>query len=64
MDKVGVGVTSMRLERLSQQMGRSTVAAMLEEAASITRRHRLEGFAHRLYERLAGARPGSRFLEQ
>ena len=40
-------------------MGRSTVAAMLEEAASITRRQRVESFAHRLYERLAGARPGS-----
>ena len=31
---------------------------MLEEALSITRRHRVEGSTHCLYERLASARPG------
>src|SRR5215211_7688030 len=40
-------------------MGRSAVAAMLEEAPSVARRHRVERPTHRLYERLAGARPGS-----
>ena len=47
------------LERLSQQMDRSMIAAMLEEALSITRPHRVEGSTHCLYERLASARPGS-----
>jgi hypothetical protein len=32
---------------------------MLEEAPSIARRHRVEGSAHRFYERIAGTRPGS-----
>jgi hypothetical protein len=40
-------------------MGRSAVAPMLEEAPSIARRHRVEGSAHRFYERIAGTRPGS-----
>src|SRR5215204_5638150 len=38
-------------------MGLSAVAAVLEGASSIARRHRAEGSAHRLYERLAGTCP-------
>src|SRR5215213_7384426 len=40
-------------------MGLRAVAAVLEEAASIARRHRPESSAHRLYERLVGTCPGS-----
>jgi hypothetical protein len=40
-------------------MGLRTVAAVLEETSSIARRHRLEGSAHRFYERFAGMCPGS-----
>src|SRR5215203_967973 len=41
-------------------MGLRAVAAVLEEAASIARRHRPESSAHRLYERLV---LGERFLD-
>src|SRR5215210_4630938 len=40
-------------------MGLRAVAAVLEEATSIARRHRPESSAHRLYERLVGTCPGS-----
>ncbi len=46
------------LKRLSQQLGGFAVAAVLEEASSVAPRHRVEGPAHRLYERLVGACPG------
>ncbi len=45
------------LKRLSQQLGGFAVAAVLEEASSVAPRHRVEGPAHRLYERLVGACP-------
>src|SRR5215211_3176045 len=49
---------TLLLERLSQQLGRRAVAAVLEEATSIAGRHRVERSAHCLHERLAGARTG------
>src|SRR5215211_315220 len=39
-------------------MGCYAVAAMLEEPPSVACRHLVESSAHRLYERLAGTRPG------
>src|SRR5918992_4419253 len=39
-------------------MGCYAVAAMLEEPPSVACRHHVESSAHRLYERLAGTRPG------
>ena len=48
------------LKRLSQQLGGFAVAAVLEEASSVAPRHRVEGPAHRLYERLVGACPAPR----
>ena len=39
-------------------MGCYAVAAMLEEPPSVACRHHVESSAHRLYERLVGARPG------
>ena len=39
-------------------MGCYAVAAMLEEPPSVSCRHQVESSAHRLYERLAGTRPG------
>ncbi len=39
-------------------MGCYAVAAMLEELPSVACRHLVESSAHRLYERLAGTRPG------
>src|SRR5215211_4344038 len=48
---------SVLLEHLSWQLGRSAVAAMLEEPPGVLRRNRLQRSAHRLDQRLAGARP-------
>ena len=39
-------------------MGCYAVVAMLEELPSVACRHPVESSAHRLYERLAGTRPG------
>jgi hypothetical protein len=46
------------LERLSQWLGSSVVAAMLKEAPSVVRRHRIERPTHRLDQHLAATSLG------